>query len=312
MPTPLSDLPEGLDGRPFTVAEARAAGTSKRRLRHAGLVTPFRGVRAHGPASNLSETDARAAALATVLDARHTFGRLTALRLTGVDLPPRLRDEHQLQLVVLDPAARSRRSGVSTRVVPAYGERGVVRGLRITMPPTTFLHLAKELTEAELVMVGDAMTRRDRPVTTVEALAAHVAGAPACHGRARARTAVLRVRPGTDSVPETALRLLIEDAGLPTPVVNAPVVHEGRYLGRPDLSYPALKISIEYLGDVHRTDRRTWRIDVERHQRFRDAGWTVHEATGDTILRPGPLLARLRRSGVTSLGPAHLVPLRER
>lgn len=180
------------------------------------------------------------------------------------------------------------------------------------MPPTTFLHLAKELTEAELVMVGDAMTRRTRAVTTVEALTAHVAGAPRCHGRARARTAVLRVRPGTDSVPETALRLLIEDAGLPTPVVNTPVLHDGRYLGRPDLSYPELTISIEYLGDVHRTDRRTWRIDVERHQRFRDAGWTVHEATGDTILHPGPLLARLRRAGVGSLTSAQVVPLQNR
>ncbi|WP_147375385.1 hypothetical protein [Jiangella rhizosphaerae] len=35
----------------------------------------------------------------------------------------------------------------------------------------------------------------------------------------------------------------------------------GAWLARPDLSYPHLKIAIEYDGDHHRTDQRQWRHD---------------------------------------------------
>lgn len=240
----------------------------------------------------------RALALAPLLDAHHVFGRLTSLQLLEVDLPPRFREHDELQLVVTDPAARVRRPGVSCRIVPHHGSFWTAGALRIATPVTTYLHLAKELTTEELVLVGDALTRRVSPLATLDELVAHISDAPTCHGLARARAALAHIVPGTDSVPETMLRRIIEESGLARPEVNVRAYAGTEYLGRPDLSYPDLRISIEYQGDVHRTDRRTWRIDVERHQRFRDAGWTVHEATADTLRNPEQLLHRLRLAGV--------------
>ncbi|WP_146197179.1 hypothetical protein [Serinibacter arcticus] len=299
MPTPLQPLPPGLAAAGFTTASAVAAGASRRRLRHPSLSSPFVGARVDGPGPEEDDTRGRALALAPLLDRRHVFGRLTALRLLGVDLPPRFRSAHDLELIVVSASARVRRPGVQCRIVPPYGSFHTVGTLRYTTGATTFLHLAKSLTVEELVMVGDALTRRVDPLATLESLAAHVEGAPTCHGIARARAALAHVCPGTDSVPETILRRIIENAGFPRPVVNAPMLDDvGAYLGRPDLSFPELKLSIEYLGDVHRTDPRTWRIDVERHQRFREAGWTVHEATAETLRHPAALLRRLSDAGV--------------
>ncbi|GMA30207.1 hypothetical protein [Litorihabitans aurantiacus] len=302
MPTPLTLLPEPLASGPFSTAAARDQGVSAARLRHRRLATPFHGARVLGPAPAPTDMQARALALASVLDRRHIFGGTTALRLCGVDVPARLRHEQTLHLVVVSPGARVRRAGVTCRVVPRYGRvRTLASGLVVTSGPTTFLHLARDLTLEEMIEVGDALTRRRNPVTNLEHLRAHVGGSPPCAGLRTARQALELVVPGTDSMPETTLRRIIERAGLPRPAVNAPAYADGAYLGRPDLSYPDLKIAIEYLGDVHRTDRRTWRIDVERHQRFRDAGWTVHEATGATLVDPRSLLARLR-SAHTHLG----------
>ena len=297
MPTPRQPLPPGLAAAGFTTAAAYESDVSRRRLRHPSLASPFVGGRVAGTGPALSDTVGRARALAPLLDERHTFGRLTALRLRGVDLPPRFRRHSELQLVVTDPGARVRRRGVSCRLVPHYGTFGILGGLQVASGTTTFLHLAKELTMEELVMVGDALTRRVNPLATVSELEAHIAGAPTTAGVARAREALLHIVAGTDSVPETILRRILESHGFARPEVNLRAYYQGSYLGRPDLSYPDLKISIEYLGDVHRTDPRTWRIDVERDQCFRDAGWTVLEATAHNLRHPESLLHRLAEAG---------------
>ena len=236
-------------------------------------------------------------ALGCVLDGRHAVAGITALAVLGVDHPPRFRRHTTIYLAVLDQRARVRRPGVVTWVATPYGTVTQVHDLRVTAPPTTFLHLARLLSMEELVMVGDAMTRRQDPPTTLELITAHVDRSPRCVGLRAAREALLHIRPGTDSVPETQLRRLILKAGLPEPAVNHPALAtDGQYLARPDLSYPELKIAIEYLGDVHRTDPRTWRTDIERHQRLRDAGWIVLEASADTVADPATFLHRLRRA----------------
>ena len=84
-------------------------------------------------------------------------------------------------------------------------------------------------------------------------------------------------------------------AGLPEPAVNQDVVVDGvLHRARPDLSYPALKIAIEYEGDHHRTDRRQWRRDKTRRRLLEDTGWLVIEVIADDVV-PAP-----RRSGRTA------------
>lgn len=169
-------------------------------------------------------------------------------------------------------------------------------GLRITSAPQTWLQVAHRLNRNSLVSLGDAMTRRKNPVTTADALSSLMRETFKMKGLALCRDAIELIRPGTDSPMETDLRLLMVDAGLPEPAVNVPALDdEGQFLALPDLSYPRLKIAIEYDGDHHRTDPATWRRDVERRQLLEDAGWLIITATADDVIRyPERLIARIR------------------
>ena len=66
----------------------------------------------------------------------------------------------------------------------------------------------------------------------------------------------------------------------------------------PDLGYLAERTLIEYLGDVHRTDRDTWRKDLTRVQLFQDAGYDVILVGADDITAEAmpALAARVRRA----------------
>ncbi|MBM7820461.1 hypothetical protein JOE63_002938 [Cellulosimicrobium cellulans] len=104
------------------------------------------------------------------------------------------------------------------------------------------------------------MTRRKNPATTVRELRRLMDATYKMRGIVRCREAIDLVRPGTDSSMETRTRLLLVQAGLPCPQVNVPAHDDGgQFLALPDLSYPELRIAIEYDGDVHRTDPATWR-----------------------------------------------------
>jgi very-short-patch-repair endonuclease len=111
-------------------------------------------------------------------------------------------------------------------------------------------------------------------------LAAAVEARAGTRGVGRLRDALTLVRPRVESPKETELRLLLLRAGLPEPEVNVkrrdPL---GRYLGQPDLSWEGCLVSAEYEGDEHRSDPHRWRNDIDRVERFTDAGWRVVRVT---------------------------------
>lgn len=94
--------------------------------------------------------------------------------------------------------------------------------------------------------------------------------------------------------------------GLPCPRVNDPIYDpEGRFVALPDLSYRELKIAIEYDGDVHRTDPRTWRRDIARRQAMEALGWRIITVTADDVLLyPDLLLARVAAAIAAALAVA--------
>ena len=68
--------------------------------------------------------------------------------------------------------------------------------------------------------------------------------------------------------------MLIVLAGLPEPVVNHTVRDElGAVLYRFDLSYPDLRIVVEYDGRQHRSDLAQWDHDTDRKDWFDAQGW---------------------------------------
>ncbi|WP_188677270.1 endonuclease domain-containing protein [Subtercola lobariae] len=114
-------------------------------------------------------------------------------------------------------------------------------------------------------------------------------------GKSRASRALELIRPGAESRPETLLRLLMQDARLPEPAVN-PVIYDstGRRIGRADLVYAEHRVIIEYDGDQHRTDKRQYRKDVIRWQRFARNGWDVLRFHDDDLFaRPAKTIAQI-------------------
>lgn len=278
----------------FTVSEAPGRGISTQALRNRRLLAPTSGVRIDDTDPSLID---RCRAIARVVHPHAAFARTTALRLLGIDIPWQLEDDHAIHIVTPRRGERPQRYAVTSHFCGQKQLDVVDRfGLRITSPPQTWLQVSHRLTRDGVVGLGDAMTRRKNPATTVDALQFLMRETFKMRGLSLCRDAIELIRPGTDSWRETELRLLLAYAGLPEPVVNVPAFDDaGRFLALPDLSYPSLKIAIEYDGDHHRTDPATWRRDVERRQLLEDAGWLIITATADDVIRyPERLIRRVR------------------
>jgi very-short-patch-repair endonuclease len=166
--------------------------------------------------------------------------------------------------------------------------------LPVAHPVEAWVQLAQTLTVPELVVMGGALVRKKRPFAELGELRDAVLSHAGRRGAARLREALALVRPLTGSPKETGLRLLIVAAGLPEPLVGYQVHDEGYFVGTPDLAYPLERIAIEYEGEVHRVDLRTFREDIDRRERFEDAGWRVIRVTADQLLRPNALVERIR------------------
>ena len=102
-------------------------------------------------------------------------------------------------------------------------------------------------------------------------------------GAATIAEALPRIRVGSESPKETQLRLLLVDAGLPEPAPNPPVRLPSGATVHPDLADRRRRIAFEYLGDIHRTDRRRWQEDLRRRRELAAAGWHVVEVTADDL-----------------------------
>ena len=166
----------------------------------------------------------------------------------------------------------------------------------VASPATVFLQMAAVAPDlVELVVLGDSLVRTGR--TTPKELV-EVTKAWDGKGARRARRAAGLVRSGVDSAMESRLPMLTVLAGYPEPVVNLIIRREnGDWQVRLDLSYPHLKLVLEYDGWQHRLDREQWSSDLKRREWLEGRGWRVVVMDGDAR-RSEP--ARVRRVGSTS------------
>ncbi|GEL47335.1 hypothetical protein CHO01_24510 [Cellulomonas hominis] len=289
MPTPRPPLPASLARGPFLVSEGRAAGLTPAQLRRRSLRAPTRGVRTGSPAPEPSDVARRCRDVLPSLPDDALFCHVTALALLQVPVPAGLDASGPLHVQVGPGSTAPRRRGFTghRRSDPRVGSLAVAGGVPVLAPEQVWVQLAAELDVGRLVVLGDALTCRKHPISAGTLLhAAATALPPGTRGRRRLLAALAEIRPGTDSPMETRLRLLLTGAGLPDPLVNHPVhAPDGRFLALPDLSYPAQRVAVEYDGDVHRTDRRTWRRDIARRQALESHGWRVITCTADDVLR---------------------------
>ncbi|HEU0041742.1 MAG TPA: hypothetical protein VFQ15_05270 [Jiangellaceae bacterium] len=282
------EIPEQFRKRPFTVSEADAAGLSRGVLSGPRFRAPFPGVRV--PCTLPDTLLVRCEAAALVVPGTAAFCHETAAELWGLPLP---RSTDQVHTIVPDKIVVPQIEGIVGHTGLDPDTVQTHDGVRAVHPDRTFFDLAPKLRLDDLVAVGDAILRR---WSTLEALTVRASGLSRRRGIVRAREALRLLRPGVDSRMESILRMLVIRAGLPCPEVNVDVYVDGGWVARPDLSYPELKIAIEFDGDHHRTDKKQWRHDVFRGENMRDAGWIVIVLTADDVLRrPELTIHRIRQ-----------------
>ncbi|WP_345803124.1 hypothetical protein AAIB33_08605 [Microbacterium sp. AZCO] len=169
----------------------------------------------------------------------------------------------------------------------------ISNGLRLTGVTRTFLDLAELLDVPALVAVGDHILRRDRPSTTLAALAHEVERAGERRGVRTARQALELLDGGAESPKESELRVLLIRAGFGPFATNIELRDaHGVFVARVDLALPDLRIAIEYEGDHHR-DREQWRQDIARRRRIEALGWIYLPVTQADLDDPGKVLRDL-------------------
>jgi very-short-patch-repair endonuclease len=233
------------------------------------------------------------------------FAGRTAVRLWGLPLPWGWIAAEPLDIAVplhLNPPSLA---GVRGRRLAAHKVRHwTVRGVDAVDAVAAVFSCASELTLLDAVVLIDALlTDADnyrelvggRPFATRADLERRLAEWGRFPGSGTVRKALRLARERVESPKETETRLLIRAAGFAEPVVQHEVRDGGRLVARPDLSYPDLKIAIEYEGDGHRTDKAQWRRDIQRQRDLEDRGWIVIRLTQADLDEGGAgLFARLR------------------
>ena len=300
-------LPDDL-GPEFAVEAGRAAGLSRGRMRAGDLDALFRGSRsahlepvdtAGLPAAEHFEVMhalfvARCRAYLPVAPDDFRFGLVTAARLYRIPLPPELQRRDSLDVVVASNRFPPRMAGVSGHRTLELPPSRIVEGLPLMPPELVWLSLARVLTLDQLIVAGDFLVRRKTPLSSLDGLRAALAEHGAKPGAVRARESIEQVRPGTDSPKESEMRLILVRAGLPEPQIGYTVYDvNGHWVGTPDLAYVARRVALDYEGDIHRTDERTFRGDIERREMFADAGWRYIRVTQDHLRAPHRLVARV-------------------
>ncbi|WP_051204087.1 hypothetical protein [Nocardioides sp. CF8] len=252
--------------RPFPRWRGIAAGLGRASLDGPGFRRILYGVLVAADVPDSPQLRAEAALLCFFDNAFASHA--TAARIWGVPvrLPP---DEH---VTVPEVGHRLRRAGVTCHV-RSDADVSVVGGVRVSTLPDLFVELATLLPLVELVVAGDWMVRRKGVRVDQLIQAAGSAG-----GRAGdlARRAAAYVREKVDSPMETRLRMLLVLAGIPEPRVNLEIrTEDGEVLRRYDLSWPGVRVIVEYDGRHHVERVEQWEADLTRREAIDDSEWRI-------------------------------------
>lgn len=278
----ISPLPWQLAWRSFTIAEARKAGLTPGRVRGRDLLVPGRGIRTPVQApENLLET-CRAF---TASSPNSVISHATAARLHKLYLPLRLSHCPGLDLSRRFGEPQPRRAGVRGHLLMfGDGDIVLVQGVPVTSVQRTLVDLAPLLSIDELVDLADQIVCQHHrsfgfqkyPMLPLPELQAYVSLHAGARGIKRLRTAMELVRVGSDSPPETRLRLLIMRSPLPNFETNVEILDRtGRGKVAPDLACKKYRTCAEYDGAHHFTPEQQSR-DHDRDYLTRSLGW--HQA----------------------------------
>ncbi len=274
---------------PFTRADAIAVGIERKLLRSSRYRRIFRGVYIDATVKQTAEIKARAALALHPPDAFASHQTAAALR--GLPVPACDR----AHVTVMQQEQRVQRYGVACHVACSETSVAQVKGVRVSSALDLFIELSGVLSLIDVVIVGDAMVRAR--MFTAHELRKFCASTKRWHSR-RARRGAAYVRDGVASPMETRLRMLLVLAGLPEPKVNHEIVdRNGRVLRRLDLSYPAIKLIVEYNGRQHADDPEQYSVDIDRREEFDDEEWRLMVVVSKGIFKePERTVMRVARA----------------
>ena len=274
MPPPL--VPESLLNRPFTLAEAKAAGLSRHALRGPEWRNIFQTVWAHCETEETREF--RFAAARLVLPSRAVTWGLTAAWLYGADV----RREDDFDVFAGMPKGgrvRSREGLVVSQETLQPRDIWTIDGVQLTSPVRTVFDSLRLLRGDMRLIVADALTHLGR--TDVEEVRRYFAGQRRLRNLRVGAALVDQIEPKSESPMETRLRIGLVAAGLPQPVAQWVLRdHLDRFVARLDLAYPEQKVAVEYDGAWHWERRRE---DDRRRDAARALGWIVIVVSADDL-----------------------------
>lgn len=274
---------------PFLRQEAIEAGLTKYDVDGPAYHQLFGSVRVTKQSQLTPEILARAA---TLVVPNAVVSRHTAARLHGAVVP----EDSSTHVTVATARQRRRRLGLMVHV--GRDLQTEHRGpLRVTTPAQTFCDLADDLDLVDLVVLGDSLVHRGclDPASLLAAVDEMTSGA-----RRWAGQAAEMVRARVESPMETRVRLMMVFAGLPEPAINISIRGvNGEATYRLDLSYPELRLAIEYDGRHHADDATQWGHDIRRREWLDDHRWRllvvraadVYDTPWETVRRIGAVLA---------------------
>jgi very-short-patch-repair endonuclease len=284
---------------PFRLEDALAVGLSSRALRTKRFQRVFKGVYVAAAVPLDVATRAKAALLLHPLDAHasHT----TAAHLLGIPVP----DESFVHVTVRTPEDRNYRPGLKPHVREGGSDVVLVNGIRVTSPQQLFVELAATLPLVDAVVAVDAMLRLK--LVTLAHLWVHCDRIQGQRHSRSARRVLKFARENVDSPMETRLRMLLVLAGLPEPKVAFNLVDDdGVVLRRLDLSYPDVRLIVEYDGRHHIERVQQWASDLDRREEFDRGNWRIVVVTSAGIYKEPARTIRRVREALRSRG----VPIR--
>ena len=281
-----------MDLQPFEVTASGARNLSRKALRGSSYVLTSRGVRL--PRGAAEKGVARIAAAVLPLKHRAAVCGPTAALLLGLPITMRLEREATAHVHVLIDrgVARPQRRDLIVRQGP-FGDDEVVRrhGLLVTSDARTYVDLAAVLVRPDLAAVGDVVLRRGCSPQLLREIVERRGRYP---GKVLARSTLDWLDPGAESPQESRLRVVLREAGLPRPRVNAVIRDAGAHpVARGDLVFDEAMLVVEYDGADHLTPERQ-RRDAERRANLQALGWMVLELNRYDLVDSRRAVAKVR------------------
>jgi len=166
----------------------------------------------------------------------------------------------------------------------------VIDGIPTTTVEQTLLGLAAVMSPTVVEMALDRSLHRK--LTTRRALDAFMRAKGA---RGRNGVGVLRellqahdpLAGVPESAAETKMKQLFRRHGLPMPIFQYVIRHDGEFIARVDAAYPDLRIAIEYDSYEHHTGKLAIVRDNDRRNVFRQIEWELVTFTAADLANDG-------------------------